>query len=127
MKNKSVSARPVNLPSKTIEERLKPSKALLTQGDLFFYLQLQHSIWNYVADNFHLTGSDLNRTALTKKLTEAGIAASMIRVLTEIQDLCEMYIYNEIDSLQEEGIMMEKTEYILTSIDDKLKIIGNKQ
>ena len=116
-KNKiSLPNSPVELSSLTIDDRLLPLRILLTQSDRVFYVQLKQSIWNYVAEQFHLIGNDLNRTVLIKKLAAAGIAQSMISDLTEMLDLCEMYIYNEIDSFHEAGVMLEKTRNILKTI-----------
>ncbi len=104
-------------PAVSPHEILKPAYLLIPAADKDFYSILHQSVWKYLAQQFNLSGSEMNKQVLHTKMKQAGkppVAAELIQILEH----CEAGIFTNAN-------MGEDKEALLGKVKGLLEDIGN--
>jgi hypothetical protein len=103
----------------SVEDSLKPAASSIDQGKLF-YAELNNSIWSYLSQYFQLSGSQINKRALSKILIAKGIKTTEADELLTIIHECESGIYTNAEINLDKKQLLEKTDRILRGVQSRL-------
>jgi hypothetical protein len=101
----------------SIEELLNPATMALDDDDKIFFKNLNQSIWNYFNQRFQLSGSQMNKTELTKILIAKGIKPVKVDELIKLIHQCENGIYADAEIDLNKKELFESTKQILKEIE----------
>ena len=103
----------------TITEILQPATIFSEADDKTFYNILRNCIWNFFTVQFDLTGSKMNKSALSIVMKQKGVTKESEKKLLEILDQCETGIFTNVESAGEKKKLLEETKKILVKISDQ--------
>ena len=102
------------------DEILKPATELIETADNQFYSSLYQSIWKYLAENFKLEGSELNRNKLIYAAEQKGLSKEIIDKLEIILSECETVQFTNTSPLQERDSLLQSAKDVIKAIELKL-------
>ena len=103
----------------TVTEILQPATIFSEADDKTFYNILRNCIWNFFTVHFDLTGSKMNKSALSIAMKQKRITEESEKKVLEILDQCETGIFTNIESVGEKKKLLEETKEILVKISDQ--------
>ena len=98
---------------------LQPANIFSEADDKTFYNILRNCIWNFFTVHFDLTGSKMNKSALSIIMKQKRIAEESEKKLLEILDQCETGIFTNVESTGEKKKLLEETKEVLVKISDQ--------
>lgn len=112
-----VPVQEVPTPEEIINELLAGAKqALQNQQQQAFYHEVQDALWNFVASNWLVLPSRMNKYHISQLLTEKNIPVETIRSFSAILDECEWALYTPGQSVSSMETLMGKTEGLLKEL-----------
>ncbi len=102
------------------DEILKLATELIETADNQFYSSLYQSIWKYLAENFKLEGSELNRNKLIYAAEQKGLSKEIIDKLEIILSECETVQFTNTSPLQERDSLLQSAKEVIKAIELKL-------
>ena len=90
----------------SIEELFIAPDAAIPLDDKSFYKALSHAIWSYISLRMSVSGSEMNKTAITSIFTGKGIEPALADELIKILHQCEAGVYTTA------SIQTDKTELL---------------
>ncbi len=103
----------------SIENLLEPAYAAISSEGNQFYSTLRSIIWKYVAGQFFLSGSEMNKHTLRTKMKEAGLLPSTTNPFILLLEQCETGIFTDVLENNKE-ILLQQAEKLLKEIDSYL-------
>ncbi len=100
----------------SIKEILATASILSETEDKIFYSTLHQCIWNYFRLNFDLSGSDMNKELLKRKLEEKHISDRHITDVLDILQQCETGMFTNVRLEIDKASMLENTTTTLEQI-----------
>jgi len=104
----------------SIEEALKPAELAINESHNAFYWTLNHSIWNYLGQHLNLSGSHVNKIALSNILIAKGINSQTIDDLTGLIHDCEKATYTSAGAGVDKAQQFEKAKRILKVVSERI-------
>lgn len=103
----------------TITEILQPATTFSEADDKTFYNILRNCIWNFFTVQFDLTGSKMNKSALSIAMKQKGVTEESEKKLLEILDQCETGIFTHVEEAGDKKKLLEETKEVLVTISDQ--------
>lgn len=103
----------------TITEILQPATTFSEADDKTFYNILRNCIWNFFTVQFDLTGSKMNKSALSIAMKQKGVTEESEKKLLEILDQCETGIFTNVEEAGDKKKLLEETKEVLVTISDQ--------
>lgn len=100
----------------SVKEMLAPAYIHSETGDKNFYSSLHQCIWNYFRQHFHLSGSDMNKDSLKRKLEEKQISQNDINTVMDILEECEASMFTNAEIAHNKEELLKKATTILEQI-----------
>lgn len=100
----------------TVTEILQPATIFSEADDKMFYNILRNCIWNFFTVHFDLTGSKMNKSALSIAMKQKRVTEESQKKVLEILDQCETGIFTNIESVGEKKKLLEETKEVLVKI-----------
>jgi hypothetical protein len=116
-------------PLPVVEEK-KPAEYLhaaqvLSGGDeKMFYKALRNGIWDFFAEQLHLTGSGMNKNQLSRLLSENQVSTKDADTLMDILDRCETGLFTSVEYSADKTALLEQATSVLANIRSVLKSRG---
>ncbi len=107
-----------NLP--TVEEILQPANIFSDADDKTFYNILRNCIWKFFTEYFGLTGSNMNKSSLSKALEQKKIDEKNRIEIMEILEECETGIFTNSYDAGDKKKLLEETKEALEKINDQI-------
>jgi hypothetical protein len=104
----------------SIKEILAPAYILSEAEGKKFYSTLHQSIWNYFRLNFHLSGSDMNKDSLKRKLKEKQVSDRYITDVLDILQQCETGMFTNARLEIDKRELLKNSNEILEKINNSL-------
>jgi len=102
--------------SQSIKQLFAPAYVLSAADDKVFYSSLNGCIWNYFQSYFHLSGSEMNKDILRRKLKEKQVSPENINEILEILQHCETSMFTNAALENNKQELLEKTITVLEQI-----------
>jgi hypothetical protein len=122
-KNKKTEIVPIQGISKTtaaIERVLSAASISVNADDKLFYSDLQQGIWKFMAASFGLSGSEMNKDYLVIKMSDAGVAQTIIKDTASLLSQCEEGLYTNTRFDIDKNEILERTRGVLHQISQTL-------
>ena len=81
-----------------------------------FYQVMYHTTWKYLAVNYRLSGTEMNKTILTNKLEQYKNDALLITELTDMLNHFETAMFTNIGLQENRGALIAKIKYVLKQL-----------
>jgi hypothetical protein len=117
-KENKVVAPPVVKPVINIEEVLQPVLAATTADTKTFYTALHQAIWQFAAERFEMSGSEMNKTNLQEKFEANNIGAEESKFLINLIQECETSMYTTAIMEPDKEVLLQKTKKCCESINN---------
>ena len=104
----------------SIREILAPVYPVSDLEDKSFYSTLHQCIWNYFRLNFDLSGSDMNKNSLKRKLKEKQINEGLITNVLDILQQCETGMFTNARLENDKMKLLKNSNEILEGINTSL-------
>lgn len=85
-----------------------------------FYAQLYNAIWKYFSQRFSLSGSQMNKQWLRKKLTETEIGEATIDELITLLSQCESGMFTNANLELDKELLRLQAIHLLEKIDSRI-------
>jgi hypothetical protein len=118
-KSKPVEQPALAAPRPGITELLKPVTILLQADETAFYTALRNAIWKFAGQQFGLTGSLMNKRALTQALELRQVAVADQQSILYILDTCETGMFTRAAATTDKQQLLDETRNVM------LKIVAN--
>ena len=99
------------------DEILQPATELIETVDNQFYSSLYHSIWKYLAENFKLEGSEMNRNKLIYAVEQKGLSKEIIDKLEMILSECETGQFTNASPLQDRNSLLQSAKEVINAVE----------
>lgn len=99
-----------------VTDLLKPATILLQSDETSFYTALRKSIWEFAEQRFGLTGSTMNKRALSHALEAQNIAAADQQTLMHILDACETGLFTGAESAGDKQQLLDEARSVMLKI-----------
>jgi hypothetical protein len=99
--------------SLSVEEILAPAYFHLAAEDKNFYSSLHGCIWNYFRQQVGLSGSDMNKNSLKRKLEKKKMSQDHIDKVLDILQLCETGMFTNVLLTTDKTELLNKTNELL--------------
>jgi BatD DUF11 like domain len=100
----------------SVENLLEPAYADISSEGNQFYSTLRSIIWKYVAGQFFLSGSEMNKHTLIIKMNEANLHETCSDRLFRILEECEAGMFTNASLLHDRQGMLSETMKVLEDI-----------
>lgn len=104
------------LPS--VDALLQPALDIADENE--FYKFLQSAIWQFAAQRFGLTGSDMTKQVLGRKMNDAIPDSSLAIQLIAILEKCEVGIFTRASLAENRELLLQQTREVLEKADEAL-------
>ena len=102
----------------SVEEILVPPSMVISKDDKIFFEELNHAIWNYLANR--LPYFQRNKIELANILSQKGVRQGLIDKLIEIIHHCEAGLYTKAEMSLDKTELFQTTQRTLKAIEDSL-------
>lgn len=99
---------------------LQPAVELIDVADNQFYSSLYQSLWKYLAENFKLEGSEMNRKKLFFAAEQKGLSQEIIDKLELVLSVCETAQFTNASPLQERLSLLDSAKEVINAVDSNL-------
>ncbi len=117
-KENKVVAPPVVKPVINIDEILQPVHTTTAADAKIFYSALHKAIWQFVAERFEMSGSEMNKTNLQEKFESNNIGAEESKFLITLIQECETGMYTAAIMEPDKEVLLQKTKKCCESINN---------
>ncbi len=100
----------------SIDNLLEPAYAAVSAEGNQFYSVLHGIIWKFAAEQFNLSGSEMNKQMLADKMNEANVVADISLNLFHVLADCEAGMFTNASLLNDKQSMLEETKEILEKV-----------
>ncbi len=107
---------PVIAEQPSIESLLEPANAAVSEEGDQFYSVLHGIIWKFAAEQFNLSGSEINKQMLADKMNGANVAADISGNLFHVLTDCEAGMFTNASLLNDKQSMLAATKDILEKV-----------
>ena len=105
-----------------LTEWLQPAIILSEADDKTFYVSLRNCIWNFLGDQFNLTGSRANKTSLIHSMNESRIDPGEQKELLDILENCETGVFINADTSGMDKVnFLERTKRVVEKLSEGLQ------
>lgn len=105
-----VEENPIVVPP-SADEILQPATEQLQSSDKEFYSSLYQSIWRHLAQQFNLSGTEMNKQMLSMKLDEQGFAGK--NDLLQVLQHCETGMFTNVILEENREKLLQKVKQLL--------------
>jgi hypothetical protein len=100
----------------SIDEILKPAWLLVPAADKDFYTLLHRIVWNFLSEQFKLSGSELNKQTIYNRVNEWNSGSAIAGELLDILGKCEAGMFTNADMGENKEEVLAKVKMILEAI-----------
>jgi hypothetical protein len=102
----------------SIEELFVAPGAAIPLDDKSFYKALSHAIWSYISLRMSVSGSEMNKTAITNIFTGKGIEPALADELVKILHQCEAGVYTTATIHTDKTELLNRAKKLLKEIEN---------
>jgi hypothetical protein len=106
----------VAVPQTGVNELLKPATILMHADDTSFYTSLRKTIWEFAEQQFGLTGSSMNKRALSMAFDARNIAIADQQSILQILDACETGLFTGAVSVNDKQQLLDQARNTMLRI-----------
>ena len=110
----------INTPV-SVAELLKPASTFSAADDKTFYSILRNCIWIFFTGHFDLTGSQMNKFALSAMMQQKKIDERSREAILEILSRCETGIFTSVEDAGDKKKLLEETKEVLEKISNQMQ------
>jgi hypothetical protein len=104
----------VKLPS--VDEVFEPLKIDENMTGNNFYPQLRHITWAYLTQLYNLSGTEMNKNVLAKKMEQSGNDQQLTNDITKLLAHFETAMFTKIETEENRQELVDKTKSVLKKI-----------
>ncbi|MES1224548.1 MAG: BatD family protein, partial [Bacteroidota bacterium] len=94
--------------------------ALAAVNSQLFYKETGKAVWNMLAENLHLTSSQLNKPVVVRLLQQNNVPAETIHLMEDVLNDCELALYTPVHTESDMRQTLEKAERLKTDLSGEL-------
>lgn len=99
----------------SVDEVLQPAYLLILAADKDFYAVVQQAIWKYISPRLSLSGSEMNKQALSQRMAEKNYSPV---ALLQVLEHCEAGMFTNASLEENKEALLEKVKTVLGEIRD---------
>ncbi|MBN8673006.1 MAG: protein BatD [Chitinophagales bacterium] len=99
----------------SVDKVLQPAYLLIPAADKDFYAVVQQAIWKYISPRLSLSGSEMNKQALSQRMAEKNYSPV---VLLQVLEHCEAGMFTNAALEENKEALLEKVKTALGEIRD---------
>jgi len=116
---KSIKAEPMIASARTfipISRILQPATTFSEADDITFYTALRNCIWDFFAEYFGLTGSNVNKNSVMAIMKQKGVNAENQERIMDLLRRCEFGVFTYSEGNVDKKAMLKETKELLEQI-----------
>lgn len=95
---------------------LEPAETALAEGSPEFFSKLHLAVWTFLRQRLDISGTDMNKQAVAKRLADAGAGDDAHKELMRVTELCETGIYTNADTGLDKAALLADARNVLHSL-----------
>lgn len=99
----------------SVDEVLQPAYLLIPAADKDFYVVVQQAIWKYISPRLSLSGSEMNKQALSQRMAQKNYSPV---ALLQVLEHCEAGMFTNASLEENKEALLEKAKTALGEIRD---------